>query len=83
MGKKYHGYLLFFITTSMSQNLKKSEVFNSFFDNQCSLIPNSSILPSELKLLAKHTITSCDFSETDILQIIKNEDSNSYVKAMW
>ena len=76
MGKKYHGYLLFFITTSMSQNLKKNEVFNSFFDNQCSLIPNSSILPSELKLLAKHTITSCDFSETDILQIIKNEDSN-------
>ena len=55
---------------------EKSEVFNSFFANQCSLIPNNSILPSELKLLTQHTLTSCDFSETDILQIINIQDSN-------
>ena len=55
---------------------EKSEIFNSFFANQCSLIPNNSILPSELKLLTERTLTSCDFSETDILQIINNQDSN-------
>ena len=54
---------------------EKSEIFNSFLANQCSLIPNNSMLPSELKLLAEHTWTSCDFSESDILQII-NQDSN-------
>ena len=55
---------------------ENSEIFNSFFANQCSLIPNNSILPSELKLLTEHTLTSCDFSESDILQIINNQDSN-------
>ena len=55
---------------------EKSEVVNSFFANQWFLIPNNSILPSELKLLTEHILTSCDFSETDILQIINSQDSN-------
>ena len=56
---------------------EKSEIFNSFFANQCSHIPNNSILSSELKLLTEHTLTSCDFSENDgILQIINSQDSN-------
>ena len=36
----------------------------------------NSILSSELKLLTKHTLTFCDFSETDILSIINSQDSN-------
>ena len=44
---------------------ENSEIFNSFFANQCSLVSNNSILPSELKLLIEHTLTSRDFSETD------------------
>ena len=60
----------------VSLTLKKSEMFNSFFANHCSLIPNNSILPSKLKLLTEHIVTSCDFSETDILQIINSQDSN-------
>ena len=60
----------------MSQTLKKRVKFNFFFANQCSLIPNNSILTSELKLLTEHTLTSYDFSETGILQIINNQDSN-------
>ena len=55
---------------------EKSEIFNSFYANQCSLIPNNGILPSELKLFTEHTLTSCDFSETDSLQIINTQDSN-------
>ena len=52
---------------------EKSEIFNSFFAYQCSLMPNNSILPSELKLFTENTLTSCDFSETDILQIVNNQ----------
>ena len=55
---------------------EKSEIFNSFFADQSSLILNNSILQSELKLLIEHTLTSCDFSETEILQIIDSQDSN-------
>ena len=44
---------------------EKSEIFN-----------NRTTGPSELKLLTEHTLTSCDFSESDILQIINNQDSN-------
>ena len=49
---------------------------SNFFCNQCSIIPNNSILPSKLKLLTEHTFISCDFSKTDILQIINSHDSN-------
>ena len=34
------------------------------------------MLSSESKLLTEYTLTSCDFSETDILQIINSQDSN-------
>ena len=54
----------------------ESEILNSFFPNQCSLIPNNRILPSELKLLTEHTLTLCHFSESDILQIINNQNLN-------
>ena len=40
---------------------EKSEIFNYFFANQCSLIPSNSILPSEIKLFTEHTLTSWDF----------------------
>ena len=61
----------------MSLTLKKRvKLLTLFFANQWFLIPNNSILPSELKLLTEHTLTSCDFSETDILQIINSQDSN-------
>ena len=52
------------------------EISNSYFAYQCSLAANNNLLPSELKLLKKH-LTSFDFSETDNLQIINNQDSNN------
>ena len=55
---------------------RKEWNFNCFFAYQCSLIPSNSILPSKFKLLLEHTLTSCDFSETGILQIVNNQDSN-------
>ena len=53
-----------------------SEIFNSFFANQCSLISNNSILLSELKLLTDHTLIPFEFSVTDILQVTDSQDSD-------
>ena len=69
----YRAYFLFFITTGMSLNLKKRV---KFLSNQCSFRPSNSTLPSELKLLKEHTLTSSDFPETDIFQKYNNQDSN-------
>ena len=55
---------------------EKSWIFDSFFANQFSLIPSNSLLPSELNLLTEYSLTFCDFSEIDILQIINYQDSN-------
>ena len=49
---------------------EKSEIFNSFFADQCSPISNGSVLPSELPLCADRTLSSCHFTKDDILQII-------------
>ena len=35
---------------------QKSEIFNSFFANQCSVIPNNIMLLPELKLLTEHNL---------------------------
>ena len=38
---------------------EKSEIFNSFFANQCSPISNGSVLPSELPLRTDSSLSSC------------------------
>ena len=55
---------------------EKSEIFNTFYAEQCSIIPNRSVLPSQLTLLSESSLTNCHFSKRGILQVIKNLDSN-------
>ena len=55
---------------------EKSEIFNSFFADQCSPISNGSFLPSELQLRTDSTLSSCHFAKEDILRIINNLDLN-------
>ena len=62
---------------------ENSEIFNSFFSKQCSLIPSKSLLPSQLTLLTEHTLANCYFSKKDILQIIRNPDSNKAHGYIW
>ena len=59
---------------------EKSEIFNTFFAEQCSLIPNKSVLPSQLTLLTENSLSKCNFSKKDILQIIGNLDSNKALR---
>ena len=55
---------------------EKTEIFNSFFADQYSLISNGSVLPSELPLPADSTLSSCHFTKHDIPRIINNLDPN-------
>ena len=55
---------------------EKSEIFNSFFADQCSPISNRSVLPSELPLRTDSTLSTCHFAKEDILRIINNLDPN-------
>ena len=55
---------------------EKSEIFNSFFADQCSAISNGSVLPSALPLRTDSSLPSCHFTKEDILRIINNLDPN-------
>ena len=54
----------------------KTELFNKFFANQCSLINNSSVLPSLLFKRTENVLSSIDFGSDDIAKIIHNLDPN-------
>ena len=55
---------------------EKAELFNSFFAKQCSLIKNSSKLPSHLHYFTDNCLSSVRFSQDDIAKIIQNLDPN-------
>ena len=55
---------------------EKGELFNSFFAKQCSLIKNSSKLPSHLHYLTDNRLSSVRFSQDGIAKIIQNLDPN-------
>ena len=55
---------------------EKSDIFNSFFADQCSPISNGSVLPSELPLRTDSSLSSCHFTKDEILRIINNLDPN-------
>ena len=50
---------------------EKSELFNSFFAKQCSLIENASTLPYEVLLRTDKSLNNIIFSEEDILKVIR------------
>ena len=54
---------------------KKTELFNSFFAKQCTVINNGSSLLSELLLKTDKFLSNITFSSDDILKIIQNLDS--------
>ena len=54
----------------------KSELFNNFFANQCSLIKNSSVLPSVLFKRTENVISSINFGSDDIAKIFQKLDPN-------
>ena len=55
---------------------EKVELFNAFFAKQCSLVNNSSKLPSHLHYLTDNRLSSVSFSQDGIDKIIQNLDPN-------
>ena len=55
---------------------KTPELFNSFFADQCSLISNSSELPSKFEYITQSRLSSITFSKDDIAKVIQNLDPN-------
>ena len=55
---------------------EKAELFNHFFVNQCSLLSNNSVLPTNLPQLTSKCLDSIHFSSGDIVKIISRLDSN-------
>ena len=51
---------------------QKAELFNSFFAEQCSILLNSSKLPTNLAPRTDQSLTSINFSQDDILKIVQN-----------
>ena len=51
--------------------------FTSFFANQCSLIKNTSVLPTNCENLAGKSLSNITFTGNDIGKIIKGLDLNS------
>ena len=55
---------------------EKAELFNSFFGNQCSLITNTSVLPTNCESLTDKSLSNISFTDNDIGKIIKCFDPN-------
>ena len=55
---------------------EKTNIFNNFFANQCSIVSNNSELPVILTRKTHESLSTIDFSTDDILKIIRNLDPN-------
>ena len=55
---------------------KKAELLNLFFAKQCSILQNSSKLPANLAPRTDQSLTFINFSQDDILKIIRNLNPN-------
>ena len=73
---------IFYIPQLLNQNRYvtkykgKVKLFNNFFANQCSLINNSSVIPTVLFKQTENVISSINFSLDDIAEIIQTLDPN-------
>ena len=60
----------------MTDFKEKAKLFHVFFAKQCSLIKNSSKLPSHLHYLTDNRLSSESFSQDEIAKMIQNLDLN-------
>ena len=49
----------------------KANIFNKYFAEQCTLLKSNSVLPINQTFLTQSRLTSLDFSEEEILKIIR------------
>ena len=66
---------------------EKSEIFNTFFADHCSLL-SKSVLPSKLSLLTEKSLANYYFSKKDVYLLSANPqnyqaDSNNLFDCVW
>ena len=77
MGKKVHcNPPIFHENEFITDFRERAELFNSLFANQCSLIENTSVLPTNCESLTDKSLSNINFTDNDIGKIIKGLDSN-------
>ena len=64
------------INDQLVSNFNEKEYFNKYFANQCSVIDNSSKLPTDQAPYTTSLLSSIDIKESDILNILKPLDAN-------
>ena len=67
---------LFHENKSITDFKEKAELFNHFFVNQCSLLSNNNVLPTNLPQLTSKCLDSIHFLSSDIAKIISRLDPN-------
>ena len=76
-GKKVPCILPIFHDNKFITNfIEKTELFNSFFANQCSLITNTSELSTNCKILTVKSLSNISFTDNDSEKIVKDLDPN-------
>ena len=55
---------------------KKAQIFNNFFAKQCTLVENSSKLPTDSSKRTNNLLSTISFTKDDIANIIKNLNPN-------
>ena len=67
---------LFYENRFITNFKNKTELLNSLFDKQCTVINNGSSLQLELSLKTNNFLSNITFSSNEILKIIQNLDSD-------
>ena len=68
--------LIFHDSKFVTDFCKKSDLFNSFFAKQCSIIERNSVLLSSTTLLTDQYLANIEFTKDDIKRIICKLDPN-------
>ena len=55
---------------------EKAQIFNNFFAKQCTLVENTSKLPTDSLKRTKNLLSTISFTKDDIAKIIKNLNPN-------
>ena len=50
----------------ITDSREKPELFNTFFANQCSLVRNSSVLPTDFELFPEKSLSNITFTATGL-----------------
>ena len=74
--KKIHCISLIYCNNYIIDFKEKTQIFNDFFSNQCTLVENTSKLPTDSFKRTNNLFSTISFTKNDIVKIIKNLNPN-------